>query len=145
MDEPGRVGLAAGERHRERVDDELGVLMRPCRPANQAAVAEIPDAGEIEGAFVCCELGDVGDPALIRPLGFEVALQHVRGGRDLGPSAPPLAPRIHAHEPAGAHQPRDPLAADPDPTAAELPLHAEGAIGAARLPVDPLDLDHCES
>jgi len=74
MDEPFGVGGAAPQGHRQCVDDELGVLVGSGRPADEAAVAEITDAGEVEGALVGGELGDVGHPALIRPLRFEVAL-----------------------------------------------------------------------
>jgi hypothetical protein len=100
MHQPARIGFAAGERHRERVDDELRVLVWPGRPADQAAVAEIADAGEIEDALVGRELGDVGDPALVWPACVEVTLQQVRGGRDVGASASPLAPRVDPDQPA---------------------------------------------
>jgi hypothetical protein len=73
--------------------------MRAGSPPDQGSIAEVPDAGEVEGAFVGGELGDVSDPTLVGPFRVEVALQQIRGRCQVGPATPPLAPRIDAHQP----------------------------------------------
>ena len=97
--------------------------MRPGRPADEAAVARVLNAGEIQGAFVGGELGDVGHPLLVGAGGGEVALQQVGGGCDVGPAAAPLAPRVDADQPLAPHHSVRPACSRADSAADELAVH----------------------
>ena len=110
---PSPSGWQRAERHDEGVDDELGVLVLAHRPADQAPVAQVPDPGHVELALAGRELGDVRDPSLVRALSGEVPLQPIRCRSDVRPAAAPLAACARPCRPSLAHQPGDPLAADP--------------------------------
>jgi hypothetical protein len=139
MHESFGVGLAAPVRHDEGVDDELSVGMGAHGPADQAAVAEVPHAGDMELAFSGRELGDVGDPALVRACRGEVPVEPVRRRRDVRSPATPFA-LVNAHQPVLAHQPGDPLAAEVVTASAELAVDPRCPVGAAALEVDRSDL-----
>ena len=59
-------------------------------PADDAAVVQVTDAGEVELAVTGGELGDIGDPSLVRCRGREVAVQQVRQPAGVGPATPPF-------------------------------------------------------
>ncbi len=79
----------AGEGHGERRHDQRGVLATGAVPADDPAMAQVPDGGEEQLAFPGRELGDVGHPALVRPLGGEVPPQQVGGAAGVWPAAIP--------------------------------------------------------
>jgi hypothetical protein len=56
------VGCASSERHHERVHDQVSGLSFAHRPARQALVVEVLDAGEEQFPVAARELGDVSDP-----------------------------------------------------------------------------------
>ena len=140
MDQAVGVRCRSPEGHDQRVDDELGVLVWAHGPADQSSMAQITDPGDIELAIVGGELGDVGDPSLVRAPRGEVSAQQVRCRRDIGPSPTPLASRVHTDEPVMCHQPSDPFASDCVTTPAQLTVHTWRPIGASRVDMDDADL-----
>jgi hypothetical protein len=60
------------------------------------------EAGSL--AVPAAELGDVGDPPLIGPLGGEVTFEQIRCGRRVRPAAPPSWSAVHTNLAVGAHQ-----------------------------------------
>src|SRR4051795_9110241 len=78
-------------------------------------------------------LGDVGQPDRVRSLGGELPVEQVGRDREVvaavgGPRA--AARRARDGEAALAHEPRHPLAADPDALRPQLGVHARAAVGA---------------
>ena len=93
---------------------------------------QVADAGEVELAVAAAELGDVRDPAQIRPLGGEVALQQVRRRHHGGVSAPPpLATPVSADQAVRAHQPGHAVATRSVAGPAELTSDPRCPVGAA--------------
>jgi hypothetical protein len=64
---------ALGERHVERVKDEVGAQVRRHRPADDATAPRVEDNGEVQEAGPGRDVRDVGDPELIRGGRREVA------------------------------------------------------------------------
>jgi hypothetical protein len=105
-------------------------------PADDAAVEQITDAGEVELAVTARELGDVCDPSLVRCLGDEVAVQQIGQAAGVGPATPPLLRRMRSDQVVRAHQARHPRLRHPDPTPTQLSIDPWRAIGVARAPID---------
>jgi hypothetical protein len=61
-----RLRSAAGDRHLERVDDELGAEMVGHRPADHAAAVAVDYRGEVQPARPGRDMGDLRDPKLVR-------------------------------------------------------------------------------
>ena len=134
----GRVSSA--ECHDEGVDDEIGRLAFAHRPAHDRLIVKVLDSGQVELAVPTGELGVVGDPPLIGPLGSEVPLEQVRCRGRVRLAAPPSSPAMDTDEAVLAHQPGDSLATDPAATMAKLAVDAWRAVGALRRVVDLDDL-----
>jgi hypothetical protein len=125
------VGHPAAERHHQRPDDQVGGLALAHRPAHDAVVVEVDDPGQVELAVPAAELGDVGHPPLVGPLGGEVPLQQIRGRCRVGSAPPPLLAAVHADEPALGHDAGYPLAGVAAPPVRQLPRHSGRSVGAA--------------
>ena len=78
---------ALGERHVERVEDEVGAQVRRHRPADDATAPRVEDDGQVQEAGPGRDVRDVGDPELIGTGGDELALDQI-GCR---PGVPALA------------------------------------------------------
>ena len=133
------VGCASGESHDERVDDEVCGLAFSHRPAREALVMQVFDAGEEQLPVAASELGDVRDPPLIGTSCGEGTLQQIGGWRGVRPASPPAAAAVGADEAALGHDPRDPLAGMTPTSVAELALDPGRAICAARRAMNVVD------
>src|SRR5215468_1391205 len=80
MVEQAPWGLAAGERHGERVEGELAGDPRTRRPTNDASREEVEDDDEVEPALERPEIGDVADPDRVGGRRRELPIEDV--GRD---------------------------------------------------------------
>ena len=78
---------AAPKRHHERVHHQLRRHLGLHRPADDAAGEEVQDHSQIEPAFSGVDVGEVGNPFLIRCRGFELAIEYVARDRTLGTNA----------------------------------------------------------
>ena len=104
------AGGAAGERHAQRVEDEIGAHVAGELPAHDAAREDVEDEAEEHHALPAAQIGEVRDPQLIGQLGVEVAPDEIGRtvGRGVGRgSAPRLAAALGALDGIGAHQPLD--------------------------------------
>jgi len=107
--------------HLERVHHQLGSHVRLKLPANDHPAEDIEDEGEVAEALPGADVGDVGDPLLVRPGGGEVALDEVACPlegclvRDRGALLLAAADALQA---LGPHQPADSVAAHLDAAAA---------------------------
>ena len=129
-----RVWLASTpDRHHERVGDELRGHLGLHRPADHPAGEKVDDGRNIQPALCGPDIGEVGDPALVGPLGMELPIERV--GSDCRPLA--LIPR----QPSSAwpraqclrpHQPLDPMQATIDAFSQHVSPDAARAIGAIR-------------
>src|SRR5579862_657145 len=140
MDETG-LRAAAGDRHLERVDDELRFEVGPHRPADDPAAVAVHHCREVEPALPGADVLDVGDPEPVRGGRDEVALDQVVGDPDAWhpDGRAPVALRDEARDLLAPHQPLDPLAHDAHLAVTKRPMHAPGAVGLAALSVDLLD------
>src|SRR5215831_14568789 len=128
--------------HVQRGEHQLGVEMRFHRPANHAATPRIDDDGQIQKPGPRRHVRDVGDPQLVRARGREVPFDEIRR-RPRRLIADRRAERLataHPLEASPPHEPRDPLPPNVNSPVRELGMDTGHAIGAARLPVDRLDL-----
>jgi hypothetical protein len=100
-------GLAPPKRHHQRSNDKVGGLTFTHRPAHDAAVVEITDAGEVEPAIETPELGDVGHPAQVRRGSGEVPFEQIGRGHHAVVAAAPFSSPMYAHEAIDAHQAGD--------------------------------------
>jgi len=69
--------LAAAERHREGIEDEVGAHAGGELPADDHSAVGVEHEGEEDDAFPAAQVGDVGDPQLVRAAGAEVALDEI--------------------------------------------------------------------
>jgi hypothetical protein len=143
-----RWRFASGDRHSERVDDELCFEVVAHRPADNAAAVRVEDDREKQPALTGRQVGDVSEPQLVRSSGREAATDEVRcrRSRRIGDrrAAPFPSPR-DTFQLELAHQPGDPLAADPDPVRLpQLGMHPRRPIGLERTGEDPPD-QRCEA
>jgi len=82
-------------------------------PADDPAAERVEDEGEEDDALPAAQVGQVGDPQLVGPLGGEVALDEVGppSGLGIGPRRPPrLAASLRPLDALAAHQPLNPSA-----------------------------------
>src|SRR3954471_13453234 len=124
MDQAG-FRPAALQGHDQRVHAQPGPQVIRHRPADDLARGQVLDRGQVQPALVRRQVGDVGQPDRVGPLGDEVAVEQVRGDRQVvpavgGPRGPTAAPpRLPAHP---AHPPPAPTApAPPSPPPAGVP------------------------
>src|SRR3712207_3266974 len=94
--------------HDQSIDAQSGPQVIGHAPANDLARGHVLDGGEIEPALVGREVGEVGQPGCVGPLGGEALLEQVRGDREIVAAVSPARP--WATPPAGgephlAHQP----------------------------------------
>ena len=130
--------------HLERVEHELGAHVRCELPADDHAAVAVEDEGEVDEAVPGADVGEIGDPLLVRPSRREVALQEVAGPLDRSlvrsRRAMPAAAQL-AFEPMLAHHPGDSVAAGVDVAAAQLLPGLAGAVDAPAAAACSLDLD----
>src|SRR5712692_1803337 len=143
MMQQARRGAAAGQRHPEGVEGEVVRDALAHRPAYGEARAEIEDHRQVEPALARRNVGDVGDPRLIRfgPLelpGQDVGRDGERVARVGRHPEPPAAP---GGQPAASHQTRHALTTRATAAVHQLGVNPRTAIPLPALRVDRGDLE----
>src|SRR6201998_4146340 len=113
------------------------------RPADDLAAVEVHDRGQIKPALISLDEGDGGEPDPVRRGGDEVALEQVRGDREVVTavgSAHPSWPRHDGPDTVAAHQSLDAAATRPAALSPQLGMDAGAAIAAIGIAVNPLDI-----
>src|SRR6266852_2685362 len=113
------------------------------RPADDLAAVEVHDRGQIKPALIGLDVGDVGEPDPVRCGGDEVALEQVRGDREVVTAvggAHPSWPRHDGPDAVTAHQSFDAAAAHPAALSLQFGMDARAAIASAGVAVNPLDV-----
>jgi hypothetical protein len=132
MPDQPRRRPALGERHLQRIADQLGAHVIGHAPADDPAAEDVLDGDEVQPALPRLEVRDVGDPQAVRRGGQEGAIDEVLADADAWhPDRRPAA--LSGHEPgqAGlAHEALDALFAD-----ANAVDHGQLGVD-ARRPVD---------
>jgi len=140
MDHVRRPTLAEG--HVEGVQNQLGSQVVGHRPADDPAAPDIHDDREIEKARRGWDVGDIGDPQLVRASCLEVAVHQIGCGSCLF-VAPcrdrAAAPAAGADQTGHAHQPGNPLAAVSLSGGPQLGMDTRCPIGLPRADVHRLD------
>jgi len=125
--------LALGDRHVQRVEDDVRLEARRHRPSDDAAAPCIEDDGEVQETGPRGHIRDVRDPELVGTARREVALDQVVGrttGRITHGRERRFA-RRDSDEPGVMHEPRDALLADVLALRCELGMEPRHAVGAA--------------
>ena len=68
---------AAPDRYHQRVRNQLGRHRGAHRPTDDTAREQVDDGGRVEPALCRPDVGEVGDPFLVRRRGLELPIQHV--------------------------------------------------------------------
>src|ERR1700726_1928283 len=111
------------------------------RPADDLAAVEVHDRGQIEPSLIGLDVGDVGEPDPVRRGGDEVALEQVRGDREVVAAiggAHPSWPRHDGPDTVEAHQSLDATAARPPALSPQLGMDARAAVAAIGVVVNSL-------
>src|ERR1700758_3280837 len=101
------------------------------RPTDDLSAVEIHHCGQIKPALIGLNVGDVGEPDLVRR-GREVVTA-------VG-SAPPSWPRHDGPDTVAAHQSLDAASARAAALSPQLGMDARAAIAAIGVAVNPLDV-----
>jgi len=135
-------GAALTDGGLHRVQHQLRPQVIGHRPANDLrltlrvwlAAPSIQHDGEIPQSRRRRHVGDVRHPKLVGAGRREIPVHQVRGGRGIvvasGGDGAAMAV-AGAHQPGLAHQPRDPFAAIPLATVAQIGVHPRCAVGLA--------------
>src|ERR1700754_481319 len=113
------------------------------RPTDDLSAVEIHHCGQIKPALIGLNVGDVGEPDLVRRGGDEVALKQVRRDREVVTavgSAHPSWPRHDGPDTVAAHQSLDAASARAAALSPQLGMDARAAIAAIGIAVNPLDV-----
>jgi len=100
------AGPALADSHPQRVEDQVGAHVGGELPAHDPAAECVEDKCEEHDALPAAQVGQVGDPQLVRPLGGEVALDEVGPpvGLGVGRRRPPrLAASLGTLDPFATH------------------------------------------
>jgi hypothetical protein len=113
--------LAVGEGRLERGECQLGIDAAAERPADHPARPGVQDHGQKDEAAQDADVGQVGDPQLVRA-GRRQVLGEIGEDRPVvvavrGHDEPPLGPHAQV---LLAHDPADPLVVDPLPFGLQL-------------------------
>ena len=137
-----RAVTAPGERHPQRVEDEVGAHVVGELPADDPAAVDVDHEREEDDALPAAQVGEIHAPELVGPGGHELALDEI--GRP--PSclvrdgcAPRLAPAFGALNAVCAHQPLDLAAPNLLAGSQERLPHPPRAVGEVVARMDLLD------
>src|SRR5256714_15094211 len=81
MMDQARPRAASLECHGEGGNGEFGAHMLAHRPADDLASEQVEDHGQVEPTFAGRDVGDIRQPDLIGPVGYEIPIQQVGGYR----------------------------------------------------------------
>src|SRR5207302_6416778 len=113
------------------------------RPADDLSAVQIHHGGQIEPALIGLDVGDVGEPNPVRRGGYEVALEQIRGNREVVTAvggARSSWPRHDGPDTVAAHQSLDATAARPAALSPQLGMDARAAIATIGVAVNPPDV-----
>ncbi len=132
---------ASPDRHVQGIDHQLGPQVGGHRPAHHAAAEGIDHYGQIQKPRPGPDIGDIGNPELVRPVRRKVPIHQIRG------SARPWLPMRRRSSPASAHpfhsrlfhQTRYPLAGNPLALSHQFGSDPRRSIGASTPAMYSLD------
>src|SRR6266702_8007658 len=113
------------------------------RPADDLSAVEVEDRCQIEPALIGLDVCDIGEPDPVRRGSDEVAVEHVRGNREIvaavgGPH--PAWPRHDGPDAVMAHQSLDTAPACPTALSLQFFMDTGAAITSAVVAMDALDV-----
>ena len=145
MDQAGDVlagPLPRPQPHVQGVQGQVGAQAGGHLPADDHAGEHVEDERGVDPAGVRADVGQVGDPELVRRRRDELAARPGRPGRSVSAPSPIVVLRVFSRRmPAqalGPHQPLDRAAGHLDALAVELGVDLPGAVDAEVVLVDDL-------
>src|SRR5882757_1666871 len=115
------------------------------RPADDPAAVQVHDGGQIQPSLIGLDVGDVGEPDPVRRSGGKVALEQVRGDREIVTAVGGTHPSWPRHDGANAvmaHQPLDPTSAHPAALNLQLDMDTRATIASMVVAMDQPDVVH---
>ena len=117
------IRVTASQCHDDGVDDKVGVVALSHRPAADAAVVQIDDAGQEEATVDTFELGDISDPFQVRHDCGEVPFDQIGSWSRVRSASSPFLAGMSANEAALGHQASDTFEPNPNARASQLSPH----------------------
>ncbi len=118
--------------HRQGRGYQLGTQVMREGPSDDSPTVQIHDHGQIQPAFLGCDVGDIAHPNLIAPGGFRQLGKPVRSDRFIMEAIGrlrPVTPLRSATQPELAPNPIDPFPAVLVPSISKLCMQPRGSIG----------------
>src|SRR5689334_12006434 len=117
--------VAVGDRHAQRIDDQVRAHVVGERKADHAPRVAVDHRGQERPASPGLDVGDVPDPGQVRRGGREVSTQQVGQARvePVSQGGSLVGPGMHATQPGGAHQPVGAFVGAGHAGAAQLVVH----------------------
>src|SRR5258708_1249150 len=136
-----RCRLPTEPRHAQRIDNDVRGHPRFDRPTDDFSVEQIQHDGQVQPAFVCPDIRQIGRPRLIGRGGRKVSIQQVGGYRQrvLRVCRGLVAPLVPAPDTVLTHQPLDTLLARREAAPTDLLHHPRRAIRPLELRVNGVD------
>ena len=135
------VRPAPVDRHVERVENQLGSQMVSHRPADNPTAVRVEYYGKVQEAGPRRNVGDIGDPELVRPLGAKVPVDEIGRRSRIAVSDGGSRPSASAN-PANAalsHQSSDALARHVNTLFAEIGMDVRAPVPTMRLTKERLN------
>ena len=121
---------AAPDGHHQGVHDQRGIPIGLHRPANHTAREQVQHNRHIQPALGGPDVGEVGQPLLVRMIRFEIPVEDVVGDDRSFPIVPRLsAPFWACFQCVLAHQPQGPVKAADQTLFKDIVPDPAGAIG----------------
>ena len=114
--QPLQTLVAQGGGHVEGGQCQVGAQVGGRAPAHDAAGVDVDYEGHVAEAHPGGDVGEIGDPQLVRTLGPEAALHEVLSslGGGVRDGCPPARGALHTGDAQGLHQPLDPITPNAD-------------------------------
>ncbi len=128
-------------RHRERVQNQVGLHAILHRPANHGTIEQVDDDRQVEPALGRRQVRDVGCPGLVRSGRLETSTQKILGDRQrmLGIRSGLETPLMAGTDTVLTHQALHARLARAEAPVADLVMDPGTSVGALGLAMDSLD------
>ena len=139
VDHAQRLPLVDG--HLQGIQDQFRSQMVGHRPTDNSSAEGIDHHCQVQEPGPCSDIGYIGDPELVRPVGGEITLDQIgrRGFSRLSDRSTNPFPSANTLQARSTHETGHPLAPNSHSFIPQLLMHTRGAIGVSRSQVDVSD------
>src|SRR5216684_6573967 len=129
--------------HPQGCQRQVGAQVIAHCPADDLSAVEVQDRGQIKPALIGLDISNICEPDPVRRSGGEVAVEQVRGDREVVPAIGRPHPPGPCHDGANAvmaHQPLDAATAHPAALGLQLGMDTRTAVASVCVAMDPPDV-----